>query len=121
MALTLLVEYGLLGSLHARLRRGLQRCMGARRHARRRQQGYAPLDEEAPLQEGEQTEDEDVEAERSALQAGEARISSACKGSQGYMLLAEEKAPGNWELGTVQIGGVNMSNSCHVGWDLYRS
>ena len=79
MALTLLVEYGLLGSLHARLRRGLQRCLGARRHGQRRQQGYASLDEEAHWQEGEHAEDEDVEAERSALQTGEARVPAACK------------------------------------------
>ena len=81
MALTLLVEYGLLGSLHARLRRGLQRCMGARRHGWRRQQGYLPLDEEAHWQEGARAEDEDVKAERSALQTGEGRVPAAHKGS----------------------------------------
>ena len=81
MALTLLVEYGLLGSLHAWLRRGLQRWMGARRHGRRQQQGYVPLDEEAHWQEGEGAEDEDVKAERSALQTGEARVPAAREGS----------------------------------------
>ena len=79
MALTLLVEYGLLGSLHARLRRGLQRCMGLRRHGRRWQQGWVPLDEEAHWQDERRAEDEDVEAERSALQTGEVWIPTSHK------------------------------------------
>ena len=81
MALTLLVEFGLLGSLHARLRRGLQRCMGARRHGWRRQQGYVPMDEEAHWQEGERVDDEDVKAERSALQTGKAWAPAIQEGS----------------------------------------
>lgn len=81
MALTLLVEYGLLGSLHARLRRGLQRCLGASRHGWRRRQGYVPMDEEAHWQEGGRAEDEDVKAERSALQTGEGRFAAAREGS----------------------------------------
>ena len=69
IALTLLVESGLLGSLWARGKSGVQQCWGRLRGGRHRWQGYTPLDEESPLGDDE-TEDEDVKAERMALQTG---------------------------------------------------
>ena len=71
MALTLLVESGWLGSLHARAKAALQRCWGGLRGNRHRRQGYVCLDEESSSQTGD-VEDEDVKAERTALQTGAA-------------------------------------------------
>jgi hypothetical protein len=71
MALTLLVESGWLGSLHARAKTALQRCWGGLRGNRRRRQGYVCLDEESSSETGD-VEDEDVKAERTALQTGAA-------------------------------------------------
>ena len=69
MALTLLVESGVLGSFWAKGKSVLQQCWGGLRGIRHRRQGYAPLDEESPLGDDE-VEDEDVKAERMALQTG---------------------------------------------------
>ncbi len=75
MALTLLVESGLLGSLWAQGKSALQQCWGGLRGRRHRRQGYAPLDEESPLGDDE-LEDEDVKAERMALQTGAYQVFS---------------------------------------------
>ena len=71
MALTLLVESGWLGFLHARAKSALQRCWGGLRGNRHRRQGYVSLDEESSSETGDM-EDEDVNAERTALQTGAA-------------------------------------------------
>ena len=69
MVLTLLVESGLLGSLFAKGKAGVQKCWGGLKGRRHRWQGYASLDEESPLGDSD-LEDEDVKAERVALQSG---------------------------------------------------
>jgi len=69
MVLTLLVESGLLGSLFAKGKAGVQQCWGGLKGRRHRWQGYASLDEESSLGDGD-LEDEDVKAERVALQTG---------------------------------------------------
>lgn len=82
MALTLLVESGLLGSLYAKGKSGVQRCWGGLRGRRHRWQGYAPLDEESPLGDDEM-EDEDVKAERMALQTGACHCQAFVKVLEG--------------------------------------
>ena len=78
MALTLLVESGLLGSLYARVKSGVQRCLGGLRGGQRRRQGYMSLDEESSAETD--MEDEDVKAERTALQTG-TELCQALRGS----------------------------------------
>jgi hypothetical protein len=73
MALTLLVESGWPGFLFAWAKSALQRCWVGLWGNRRRRQDYVSLDEESSFDTGD-VEDEDVKAERTALQTGTALL-----------------------------------------------